>query len=480
MTEFNTYGLPPLLAQSLEKMQYVTPTPIQQQAIPVALEGHDILGSAQTGTGKTAAFGIPLAAKLINNPRGSAIVLTPTRELAVQVLQVLKSLLGRSFINTALLIGGDPMNPQLTQLRARPRLIVGTPGRINDHLERGTLMLHDTSFLVLDETDRMLDMGFAVQLDRIFRFLPKTRQTLMFSATMPDNIIRMSEKYLVNPVRIAVGASNTAATNIKQEIIHTDNDNKYNALVKELETREGSVIVFVKTKRGADKLSAKLNKQKFLSDAIHGDLPQRKREKVISSFRDKKYRIMVATDIAARGLDIPHIEHVINFDLPMCPEDYIHRIGRTARAGAEGSSVCLITPEDARLWRDIERMMNPGSHAGKSQGGAPRAHAGNGGGGKNKGKRRYPSKSGDKPASAGGRSFADKREGGQRSEGQRSEGGRSFAEKRESGQRSEGGRSFADKREGGQRSDGGQQQRKRRTFRPGQQRSEGGSPKAAA
>ncbi len=362
MQNFSDAALPQALLQSLARMNFTTPTPIQCEAIPLALEGKDILGSAQTGTGKTGAFGIPLVARLLSQPTGTALVLTPTRELAVQVLDALRQMLGASSpIHTALLIGGEPMPKQFQQLRMKPRLVVGTPGRINDHLERGSLSLADTRFLVLDETDRMLDMGFGIQLDRIAKHIPTERQTLMFSATLPANIVKLADKYLSSPVRISVGSTTTPTAKIKQEIIHTAETEKYGRLVGELERREGSIIVFVKTKWGAEKLAEKLNRNDHSADAIHGDLRQNKREKVIQNFRDSRYRIMVATDIAARGLDIPHIAHVINYDLPQCPEDYIHRIGRTARAGAEGQAVNLITPQDGAKWRAIHRLMNPGS-----------------------------------------------------------------------------------------------------------------------
>jgi len=362
VTTFASFGLPPSLNDTLRNMGYSAPTPIQLEAIPPALEGKDILGSAQTGTGKTAAYAIPLIAKLLSNPRGSALILTPTRELATQVMSVLKKMLGnRSQIATALLIGGESMGPQFAQLRNRPRLVIGTPGRINDHLDRGSLMLNEASFLVLDETDRMLDMGFSVQLDKIAKFLPKVRQTLMFSATFPHNILKLSEKYLTTPVRIKIGESTAPAANIKHEVMHTSDANKYELLLKELGARQGSIIVFVKTKRGADRLAIRLNKQQLSADAIHGDLKQSKRDRVIAGFREKKHRILVATDVAARGLDIPHIEHVINFDMPHAPEDYIHRIGRTARAGAQGAALSLVSPEDSGRWRDIQRLMNPGS-----------------------------------------------------------------------------------------------------------------------
>lgn len=361
MKDFTTLGLPQPLMAALERIQFNTPTPIQAQAIPPALEGRDILGSAQTGTGKTGAFGIPLIAKLLNNPRGSALIMTPTRELAVQVIDMLNKLLGQySPIKSVLLIGGESMPAQLQKLRARPRLIVGTPGRINDHLERGSLMLHDANFLVLDETDRMLDMGFGVQIDRVLKFLPQQRQTLLFSATLPDNIVSLSKKYLNNPVRVSVGSTTAPIAKIKQEIVHTTDEEKYGKLIEQLNQREGSVLIFVKTKWGCEKMAVRLRKEKHDAEAIHGDLRQSKRDRVITGFRDCKFRILVATDIAARGLDIPHIEHVINYDLPQAPEDFIHRIGRTGRAGAEGSTICFVTPSDGLKWRAIHRLINPG------------------------------------------------------------------------------------------------------------------------
>ena len=360
MIDFSSLALPQPLMQALARMQFNTPTPIQAQAIPPALEGRDILGSAQTGTGKTGAFGIPLVTRLLSNPRGSALILTPTRELAVQVMEMLEQLLQFApTIKTALLIGGEPMPKQFAQLRNRPRLIVGTPGRIIDHLERGTVMLMETSFLVLDETDRMLDMGFGIQLDKIARFLPQKRQTLMFSATLPQNIMAMANKYLTEPVRVAVEATSLQAPKISHELVNTTTAEKFNALIEQLDTRGGSIIVFVKTKRGAERMADKLAQERFSVDTIHGDLQQRKRDRVIEGFREQRFRILIATDIAARGLDIPHIEHVINFDLPQCAEDYIHRIGRTGRAGAEGAAMSFITPEDARLWRPIHKLMYP-------------------------------------------------------------------------------------------------------------------------
>jgi len=357
---FNEAAIPQALFHRLEQIGFVTPTPIQAQAIPVALEGNDILGSAQTGTGKTAAFGIPLVSRLLTDDQANALILLPTRELAGQVLKALQQFIGRSNIPAVLLIGGEDMGKQIRKLRAKPRLIVGTPGRINDHLIRGTLKLSATNFLVLDEVDRMLDMGFGVQLDAIAKHLTSKRQTLMFSATVPHGIQKISAKYLSDPVRISIGSAHVPAANVKQEHVRLGDKEKYPRLLAELEARQGSILVFVKTKHGADNMSKKLRKLGHQSEALHGDLRQNKRNQVIAGFRAQKYRILVATDVAARGLDIPHIGHVINHDLPQSPEDYIHRIGRTARAGADGEAINFISPSDGAKWHAIEKLLNPG------------------------------------------------------------------------------------------------------------------------
>lgn len=365
MKNFEGFGLSEELNKSLVKMEYTAPTPIQAQAIPLALKGRDVLGSAQTGTGKTAAFSIPLIETLLNNPSAGALVMTPTRELAKQVLNVIHQLLGyKSKINTAFIIGGAPMGKQLNELRAKPRIIVGTPGRINDHLERGTIKLDMTSFLVLDETDRMLDMGFGVQLDRIIKFLPRERQTLMFSATLPKEIVKLSSKYLNNPERISVGQTNVVAKNIQTDVIRIDQSEKYKELTKQLEDRTGSVIVFIKTKHGADRMAKNLRRDGFTAEALHGDLRQTKRDKVMQNFRKQNFRILIATDIAARGLDVPHIEHVVNYDLPQVAEDYIHRMGRTARAGASGSALSFVSAQEGRKWHAIECLLDPDAKRG--------------------------------------------------------------------------------------------------------------------
>ena len=360
MTLFSKYNLNEVLNKSLKSINFTTPTPIQEKSIPLILQGKDILGSAQTGTGKTAAFCIPILELLMKSPRGSLLVMIPTRELAKQVLDVINSLLGfKNSINTATLIGGESMSKQLSQLKKRPRIYVGTPGRINDHLQRGSLNLHDAKYLVLDETDRMLDMGFEVQINKIIKYLPVSKQVLMFSATIPNNILKLSSKYLNDPVRISVGESNTVAKNIKQEIIELKSDEKLDELINQINNRNGSILIFVKTKYGTEKLSKALSRSKIKSFPLHGGLRQSKRNTIMKNFRDMKFRILIATDVAARGIDVPHIEHVINYDLPQMAEDFIHRIGRTARAGSKGIALSFVTKGDFAKWKEIQKIFNP-------------------------------------------------------------------------------------------------------------------------
>ena len=360
MGKFEDFGLSKTLEKSILNMGFISPTPIQEQSIPIALEGKDILGSAQTGTGKTGAFSIPLIQKLMRDESATALILTPTRELAKQVLDVIDKLLfGQNAINIACLIGGEQITKQLKQLKRRPRVIVGTPGRVNDHIERKSVKLNNVKYLVLDETDRMLDMGFGVQIDRILKHVPRVRQTLMYSATLPEQIVKLSRKYLISPERISVGKSNVVATNIENEIIKIKNEDKYQLLLEQLEKREGTVLIFVKTKHGTVKMAKNLSHDHYMSEPLNGNLRQNKRDKVMKKFREKKFRIMVATDIAARGLDVPHIEHVINYDLPQLAEDYIHRLGRTGRAKANGSAATFVSSKEMGKWNEIERMLDP-------------------------------------------------------------------------------------------------------------------------
>jgi superfamily II DNA/RNA helicase len=433
---FENYGLPPKLIQALSRNKFMTPTPIQAQTIPLALEGKDILGSAQTGTGKTGAFGIPIIAGLMARPESAALIMTPTRELASQVMAALEPMIPSVEIRTALLIGGEAMPRQFHQLRHNPRLIVGTPGRINDHLERGSLKLDQVRFLVLDETDRMLDMGFGIQIERILKYVPSDRQTLLFSATLPSNITKLSGKYMRDPVRVAVGSTSTPLAKIKQDVIPTTDAEKYGKLVEQLNSRKGSIIIFVKTKFGTEKLADKLNKADHKADAIHGDLQQRRRERVIQNFRDKKYRILVATDVAARGLDIPHIAHVINYDMPQAPEDYIHRIGRTARAGAEGEAVSFLTGADNVKWRAIQRLMNgEDPNVAQPRSGGARRGFGGGGGRKPFWKRDGDKQSQDRPHSdrpRGDKPYSSDQPRGERHFGDKPRGEKSYADRPQS------------------------------------------------
>ncbi|HJT23987.1 MAG TPA: DEAD/DEAH box helicase, partial [bacterium] len=358
MESFQELELPEFLRQSLQQMNFVKPMPVQAQAIPVALEGKDVIASAQTGTGKTAAFGLPLLTYLEKNKDKTALVLTPTRELAVQVLDVLRKLTGTHNLGgSVLLIGGANMSAQFSALTRKPRLIIGTPGRVIDHLNRGSLVLGATGFLVLDEADRMLDMGFAPQLEEIRKRLTGPRQTLLFSATFPPDIQAMGSKYLKEPVRIAVGSATQPVTKIAQKVLYTTEAKKPEELSEELKERRGSVLIFARTQHRVDRIMNRLKESGVKATRIHGGRTQSQRKQAIDQFREGKFDVLVATDIAARGLDIHHIAHVINYDLPRNPEDYIHRVGRTARAGAEGEALCFLTPEDSDLWRRILRLI---------------------------------------------------------------------------------------------------------------------------
>ncbi|MEW6056379.1 MAG: DEAD/DEAH box helicase [Bdellovibrionota bacterium] len=358
MLNFKDLSLPQPLESALAAMNYITPTPIQEQAIPVGLMNRDLMGCAQTGTGKTAAFCIPLISNLLKVSRKTALILAPTRELALQIDEVLGQLTRNTQqLTRCVLIGGAAMNQQIRTLSKRPRILVATPGRLVDHLRRGTVSLSSAEILVLDEADRMLDMGFAPQLGQILRFLPKSRQTMLFSATLPNDIQKLAAKYLKDPVKISIGPVSQPAENIVQSMIQTTSNAKNDKLVDELNAREGSVIIFARTKRRTDRLARFLCEAGYRANRIHGDRTQRQRIDAIEGFRKGKFRILVATDIAARGIDVPHIAHVINYDLPMVAEDYIHRIGRTARAGAEGQAVSLVTPEERPLWREISRLV---------------------------------------------------------------------------------------------------------------------------
>jgi ATP-dependent RNA helicase DeaD len=358
MKTFDELQLPAPLAKALKAMQFSTPTPIQAQGIPVALKGQDLIGCAQTGTGKTAAFSIPMITHLLNNPNKTALVLVPTRELAFQIRDVLNKMIsGIGSLRIALLIGGTSMQTQMQILLKKPRIVVATPGRLMDHLARKTVALASIGVLVLDEADRMLDMGFAPQLDKIMQYVPKERQTLLFSATLPFNIEKMASKWLNNPARVTIAAPTQSPVTITHSVVQTTGAQKNNTLLDELNNRQGSILIFARTKFRTDRVTQYLEGYGHKVTRIHGDRTQGQRNSAIKGFRAGDFRILVATDIAARGLDISHIAHVINYDLPQVAEDYIHRIGRTGRAGAAGQAICLLTPEDRQQWRSISRLL---------------------------------------------------------------------------------------------------------------------------
>ena len=360
MENFDKLGISKEILSNLKFLNLSHPTPVQQQAIRPGFEGKDILAIANTGTGKTAAFGIPIIERLNKNKSLSAIILTPTRELAVQVGKHFRDLMGNSIkIKTAVLIGGDSIKKQIELIKQKPRIFIGTPGRINDHISRKTINLKNINILVLDETDRMLDLGFINQIQKIINFLPKKRQTLLFTATLPNNIKKISEKYLNDPLKISVETQENILRNIDHSVINIKQADKYEKLLEELNSRHGSILVFMKTKHNSKRIYLKLQKDGMSVDAIHGNVRQNKRLNILNKFRNQKFTVLIATDIAARGLDIPHIEHVINYDLPQRTEDYIHRIGRTARAGKKGSALSFISESDKKIWKNIYTLITP-------------------------------------------------------------------------------------------------------------------------
>jgi ATP-dependent RNA helicase RhlE len=359
LNNFTQFDLSSGLLRAIEDMKYQEPTPIQTAAIPVGLAGRDIIGCAQTGTGKTAAFSIPLISRLIAGAASDmALILAPTRELAAQIVSVMEQLCRKtSHFKPVLLIGGVSMSPQIQALSQSPRIIVATPGRLVDHLKRRTVSLSGVKIFVLDEADRMFDMGFQPQLNEVLKRLPKQRQTMLFSATLPKDVLALAAKLLHDPVSLNVGATSKPVEKIAQEVLRTTHADKNKTLVNALKVRPGSVLVFARTKSRTDRLARLLQGLGHNVDRLHGDRSQSQRTKALEGFRRGRFRILVATDIAARGIDISHIQHVINYDLPSCSDDYIHRIGRTGRAGASGCALALVTPEDEKQWREIQDRM---------------------------------------------------------------------------------------------------------------------------
>jgi len=357
---FQQFGLHQDLLKAVHKMGYTDPTPIQQQAIPVALSGRDLIGCAQTGTGKTAAFALPILNKLHPIQRGKirALILTPTRELAAQINEVMQGLAAFTKLYSAAVYGGVGAPPQERALRLGTDVIVATPGRLLDHINRGIARFDGLEFLVLDEADRMLDMGFLPDVRRIIARLPKERQTMMFSATMPDEILLLSRQILRNPEKIQIGRQSAPAEGVTQAAYPVAMHLKGDLLIKLLETvATSSVLIFTRTKIRAERLARQLVKAGFEAARIHGDCTQGQRMKALEGFRSGRYPVLVATDIAARGIDVDGISHVINFDVPQAPEDYIHRIGRTARAKAIGDALTLVAPAEEGFLSAIQHLV---------------------------------------------------------------------------------------------------------------------------
>ena len=355
-TNFNGLSIDQKILDVISRLGFATPTSIQQKAIPVAIEGKDIIGIAQTGTGKTLAFGIPMVQQILKTGAGKGLIILPTRELALQVNEELQKI-GRGFgIKTAVLIGGAPIGRQIREISFNPHIIIGTPGRINDHIQQRTLNLSNVSILVLDEADRMFDMGFAPQINKILLSVPKNRQTMLFSATMPEAIARIATKNMKFPVRVEIARAGTAAENIEQELFVVKKEQKLSLLKKILQECKGSVLIFIRVKHGARKICLNLKDIGISSAEIHSNRSQNQRKEALEGFKNGKYRVLVATDIASRGIDVKNIELVVNYDLPENAEDYVHRIGRTGRAGCAGKAISFAMPDQGSLVREIEML----------------------------------------------------------------------------------------------------------------------------
>jgi ATP-dependent RNA helicase RhlE len=353
---FSGLGIAPNLLNMLERMKFTVPTPIQRKGIPIAVEGKDIVGIAQTGTGKTLVFAVPMIQRL-SFIKGKGLILVPTRELALQVdetFQKFRSIIGAG---TAVLIGGASMENQIRTLRRDPRIIIATPGRLIDHLQHRTVRLDDVRILVLDEADRMLDMGFAPQIARVLEGVPTERQTMLFSATMPQEIMRLASSYMKLPVSVEIAKSGTPVEQVIQEIFIVRNEDKRLLLEKILYQYHGSVLLFTRTKYGASKIVRAVKELGHTAAEIHSNRTFPQRREALDGFKSGKYRVLVATDIAARGIDVKGIEIVLNYDLPEDPENYIHRIGRTGRAGLEGRAISFAMPDQGGDVKNIERLM---------------------------------------------------------------------------------------------------------------------------
>ncbi|MDD2720861.1 MAG: DEAD/DEAH box helicase [Gallionella sp.] len=365
---FTDLNLAPEIFRALTEAGYATPTPIQAQAIPLVMQGSDLMAGAQTGTGKTAAFALPVLQKLMPFASAStsparhpvrALVLVPTRELAIQVEESVKAYAKYSHLRSLVVFGGVDIKTQTPHLRNGVEILVATPGRLLDHIEQKTVQLGQVQMLVLDEADRMLDMGFMPDLKRILALLPKQRQNLMFSATFSAEIKKLSEEFLVAPKLIEVARSNATNENITQKVYLVEQDDKHALLAQLLrDSNSTQTLVFTKRKLTAGQLASRLHREGIAADAIHGDKTQQERIKALEAFKDGSISVLIGTDVAARGLDIDQLPVVINYEMPSAPEDYVHRIGRTGRAGALGMAISLVAPEEEKYLTEIEKLIN--------------------------------------------------------------------------------------------------------------------------
>jgi ATP-dependent RNA helicase RhlE len=380
--QFTDLGLKAELLRAISEQGYDTPTPIQQKAIPAVMAGHDLMASAQTGTGKTAGFTLPILHRLASGPntrtskRPRVLVLVPTRELAIQVEESVRTYGKHLPINSLAVFGGVGINPQIASLRRGVDILVATPGRLLDHVQQRTVDLGAIEILVLDEADRMLDMGFIRDIRKIIALLPKQRQNLMFSATFSPDIRELASGLLHQPVSVDVAARNTAAETVTQRVIETNREQKKDLLLHLFETRGWhQVLIFARTKHGADALSRNLDKAGIKSAALHGNKSQGARTRALTDFKEGKLVALVATDIAARGIDIDSLPYVINYEIPNIAEDYVHRIGRTGRAGMEGEAISLVSHDERGFMRDIERLIKRDLERVVVPGFEPSAHA---------------------------------------------------------------------------------------------------------
>ncbi len=361
MNTFTEFPLSSVLQTNLGRNCFVAPTPVQSQAIPPALSGRDVVATAQTGTGKTLAFVLPMLESLLTKPVTpgiNAVIMTPTRELAIQIQEVFAKLAAGTGIKAAVVVGGLSEQTQLRAIRSGARVLIATPGRLSDFLKRKLVKLSNVGTLVLDEADRMLDMGFLPTIQQIMAAMPAERQTLFFSATMESSVAHLVSKHLRNPVRITVGVVTKPVEHVNLHVYEVEQDRKLGLLHQMLETEQGSFLVFARTKHGTERLAKKLSHGGVKTARIHGDRTQNQRNQALSGFQQGEYRVLVATDVAARGIHVEAIAHVVNYDLPQAPEDFIHRVGRTGRAGAKGTASTFGTRSERGDIRKIERALN--------------------------------------------------------------------------------------------------------------------------